>query len=140
MCLEEGCDSKGTDRRTFLTGATAALAGGMALQAEVGQAPQPVTRVLDNPGKLAEAAEAYEPSSGRVLQVLTDQPGIQFYSSNFLDGTITGKDGKVYNRRFALCLETQHFPDSPNHPKFPTTELKPGQKFHTTTIFRFSSR
>lgn len=96
--------------------------------------------VLDNSGKLSEAAEAYEPSSGRVLQVLTDQPGIQFYSSNFLDGTITGKDGKVYNRRSALCLETQHFPDSPNHPKFPTTELKPGQKFHSTTIFRFSTR
>jgi aldose 1-epimerase len=96
--------------------------------------------VLDNSGKLSEAAEAYEPSRGRVLQVLTDQPGIQFYSSNFLDGTITGKDGKVYNRRSALCLETQHFPDSPNHPKFPTTELKPGQKFHSTTIFRFSTR
>jgi len=96
--------------------------------------------VLENGGKLAEAAEVYEPSSGRVLQVLTDQPGVQFYTGNFLDGTITGKGGKVYQRRDALCLETQHFPDSPNHPKFPSTELKPGQTFHTVTIFRFSVR
>jgi aldose 1-epimerase len=72
--------------------------------------------------------------------VLTDQPGVQFYTANFLDGTITGKDGKVYQRRGALCLETQHFPDSPNHPKFPTTELKPGQTFHSVTIYRFSTR
>jgi|SRR5579864_2085504 len=96
--------------------------------------------VLENGGKLAEAAEVYEPTSGRVLQVLTDQPGVQFYTGNFLDGSITGKDGKKYQRRDALCLETQHFPDSPNHPKFPTTELKPGQKFHAVTIFRFSTR
>jgi len=95
--------------------------------------------VLDS-GKFSEAAEVYEPSSGRVLQVLTDQPGVQFYTGNFLDGTITGKGGKAYQRRDALCLETQHFPDSPNHPKFPTTELKPGQKFHTVTVFRFSAR
>ncbi len=97
--------------------------------------------VLDSSGgKLAAAAEVYEPSTGRVLQVLTDQPGVQFYTGNFLDGTITGKDGKVYKRRFGLCLETQHFPDSPNHPKFPSTELKPGQKYHTVTIYRFSAR
>lgn len=96
--------------------------------------------VLDSGGKLSEAAEVYEPSSGRVLQVLTDQPGVQFYTGNFLDGTITGKDGKVYGHRAALCLETQHFPDSPNHPKFPSTELKPGHKYHTVTIFRFSAR
>jgi len=96
--------------------------------------------VLENSGKLSEAAEVYEPSTGRVLQVLTDQPGIQFYSANFLDGTIKGKGGIAYQRRSALCLETQHFPDSPNHPKFPSTELKPGQRFHTVTIFRFSTR
>ena len=96
--------------------------------------------VLENGGKLAEAAEVYEPSSGRVLQVLTDQPGIQFYTANFLDGTITGKDGKVYQRRGALCLETQRFPDSPNHPKFPTGELKAGQTFRSVTIFRVSAR
>ena len=96
--------------------------------------------VLDSGGKFSEAAEVYEPSSGRVLQVLTDQPGVQFYTGNFLDGTITGKDGKVYGRRSGLCLETQHFPDSPNHPKFPSTELKPGRKYHTVTIYRFSAR
>jgi aldose 1-epimerase len=96
--------------------------------------------VLDSGGKFSEAAEVYEPSSGRVLQVLTDQPGVQFYTGNFLDGTIIGKGGKAYPRRDALCLETQHFPDSPNHPKFPTTELKPGRKYHTITVFRFSAR
>jgi aldose 1-epimerase len=97
--------------------------------------------VLDNAnGKLAEAAELYEPDSGRVLRVLTDQPGIQFYSGNFLDGTIKGKGGMAYQHRTGLCLETQHFPDSPNHPSFPSTELKPGKKFHSVTVFNFSSR
>jgi aldose 1-epimerase len=97
--------------------------------------------VLDSGGgRLAEAAEVYEPTTGRVMQVWTDQSGVQFYTGNFLDGTITGKDGKVYQQRSALCLETQHFPDSPNHPNFPSTELKPGQKYHTVTIYRFSAR
>jgi aldose 1-epimerase len=97
--------------------------------------------VLDSGGgKLAEAAEVYESSTGRVMQVWTDQPGVQFYTGNFLDGSITGKGGKVYQHRYALCLETQHFPDSPNHPSFPSTELKPGQRYHTVTIYRFSSR
>jgi len=97
--------------------------------------------VLDsNGGKLAEAAELYDPTSGRVLKVLTDQPGIQFYSGNFLDGSIKGKGGKPYELHAALCLETQHFPDSPNHPDFPTTELKPGQRYHTVTVYSFSTR
>jgi aldose 1-epimerase len=96
--------------------------------------------VLNSSGKMAEAAEVYEPSSGRVLEVLTDQPGVQFYTGNFLDGSIKGKGGKVYGHRSGLCLETQHFPDSPNHPNFPSTELKPGQKYHWVTIFRFSAR
>lgn len=97
--------------------------------------------VLDSGGtKLAEAAELYDPTSGRVLKVLTDQPGIQFYSGNFLDGSVRGKGGKPYQQHAALCLETQHFPDSPNHPDFPTTELKPGQHYHTVTIFSFSTR
>jgi aldose 1-epimerase len=97
--------------------------------------------VLDSAGKkFAEAAEVYDPSSGRVLQVLTDEPGVQFYTGNFLDGSLTGKEGKKYVHRAALCLETQHFPDSPNHPKFPSTELKAGQKYHTVTVFRFSAR
>jgi aldose 1-epimerase len=96
--------------------------------------------VLDNKGKFAEAAEAYEPTTGRVLQVMTDQPGTQFYTGNFLDGTITGKDGRVYKYRYGLALETQHFPDSPNHPQFPSTELKPGQHYHTVTVLKFSTR
>jgi aldose 1-epimerase len=97
--------------------------------------------VLDSGGgKLSPAAEVYDPSSGRLMQVLTDQPGVQFYTGNFLDGTITGKEGKIYQQRYALCLETQHFPDSPNHPSFPSTELKPGQKYHSITIYRFSAR
>lgn len=88
-------------------------------------------------GQLVMAARVHEPTSGRVLEVLTDQPGVQFYSGNHLDGTIHGKGGKVYQQRAALCLETQHYPDSPNHPAFPSTELKPGQKFHSTTIYKF---
>ncbi len=98
--------------------------------------------VLDSGGggKLAEAAELYDPGSGRVLQVWTTEPGIQFYSGNFLDGTITGKQGKVYGHRSGLCLETQHFPDSPNQPSFPSTVLKPGHRYHTVTEFRFSTR
>jgi aldose 1-epimerase len=97
--------------------------------------------VLDSGGgKLAEAAELYDPDSGRVLKVLTDQPGIQFYSGNFLNGSIKGKSGKPDELHSALCLETQHFPDSPNHPDFPTTELKPGERYHTMTVFRFSTR
>jgi aldose 1-epimerase len=91
-------------------------------------------------GAVSLAAEAYEPKTGRVLQVLTDQPGVQFYSGNFLDGSITGKAGKVYNLRNGFCLETQHFPDSPNQPKFPSAVLKPGQQYRTTTVFKFSSR
>jgi aldose 1-epimerase len=97
--------------------------------------------VLDGkPGAPFLAAEVYEPTTGRVLQVLTDQPGIQFYSGNFLTGTSKGKGGNTYPRRTGFCLETQHYPDSPNHPKFPTTELKPGQHFASTTIYKFSAR
>jgi aldose 1-epimerase len=99
--------------------------------------------VLEKKGKtdIAQlAAEAFEPTSGRVLEVLTTEPGIQFYTGNSLDGTAHGKGGQIYARRTAFCLETQHFPDSPNHPNFPTTELKPGQTFRSTTILRFSNR
>ena len=97
--------------------------------------------VLDSGGgKLTEAAELYDPGSGRVLKVLTDQPGIQFYTGNFLDGSIKGKGGKPDVRHGALCLETQHFPDSPNHPDFPTTELKPGERYHTVTVYSLSAR
>jgi aldose 1-epimerase len=72
--------------------------------------------------------------------VLTDQPGIQFYTGNFLNGSVKGKSGKSYEFRSALCLETQHFPDSPNHPEFPTTELKAGKRFHSVTVYRLSAR
>lgn len=89
---------------------------------------------------LTLAARVYEATTGRVLEVTTTQPGVQFYSGNFLDGTVTGKAGHVYKRRYGLCLETQHFPDSPNHPDFPTTILKPGQKFHQETVFKFSAK
>lgn len=89
-------------------------------------------------GQLVTAARVHEPSTGRVLEVLTDQPGIQFYSGNHLDGTIHGKGGKVYQQRAGFCLETQHYPDSPNHPAFPSTELKPGQQFQSTTVYKFA--
>ena len=92
------------------------------------------------PGSLRLAAEVFEPSTGRVMQVRTDQPGLQFYTGNFLDGSFKSSAGKVYGKRAAFCMETQHYPDSPNEPKFPTTELKPGQRYHTETIYRFSTR
>src|SRR5438067_311204 len=91
-------------------------------------------------GVLTLAAELYEPKSGRLLEVRTTQPGVQFYTGNFLDGTAHGKEGKVYNYRTGMCLETQHFPDSPNHPDFPSTVLKAGQRFHSTTIYKFSTK
>jgi aldose 1-epimerase len=97
--------------------------------------------VIDGGGnKLTDAAEVYEPTSGRVLRVLTDQPGVQFYTGNFFDGTLQGKGGLVYQKRAGLCLETQHFPDSPHHPNFPTTELRPSDSFHRVTVFSFSTR
>ena len=97
--------------------------------------------VLDHTGgQLAEAAEVYEPATGRVLRVLTTQPGVQFYTGNFLDDTLEGKGGARYIHRGGLCLETQHFPDSPNHPQFPSTELKPGRRYHHVTEFSFSTR
>jgi aldose 1-epimerase len=96
--------------------------------------------VLDHAqGQLTEAAEVYEPTTGRILRVLTTEPGVQLYTGNNLDGSITGKEGRVYKQFFALCLETQHFPDSPNHPNFPTTELKPGRAFHSVTVFQFEA-
>ena len=93
-----------------------------------------------NPGRLRLAATAYEQTSGRVMQVWTTEPGVQFYTGNFLDGTLTGKSGKIYPRRSGFCLETQHYPDSPNQPSFPTTTLKKGATYKSTTIYRFSSR
>ena len=90
-------------------------------------------------GRLALAAKVREPVTGRVMEVYTTEPGIQFYSGNFLNGTITGKGGAVYHKRSGLCLETQHFPDSPNQPDFPSTVLKPGETYQTTTIYKFTA-
>lgn len=94
--------------------------------------------VLNKPDSgLTHAAHVLEPISGRIMDVYTDQPGVQFYTGNFLDGTLHGKDGVVYGFRYALCLETQHFPDSPNHANFPSTVLRPGDEFHSKTVFVF---
>ena len=89
---------------------------------------------------LSKVAVAYEPTSGRGMEVSTTEPGVQFYSANFLDGSEKGKGGQAYGFRSAFCLETQHFPDSPNQPSFPSTTLKPGQQYESTTIFKFFAR
>ena len=86
---------------------------------------------------LLPAARVVDPKSGRTLDVATTEPGLQFYTGNFLDGTVKGKGGTVYKRRTAFCLETQHYPDSPNKPNFPSTILQPGQEYHSRTLFRF---
>jgi aldose 1-epimerase len=91
----------------------------------------------DSSGALRLAARAYDPSSSRTLEVFTTQPGIQFYSGNFLDGSLTGKGGVVYQKHAGFCLEPQHFPDSPNHPNFPSTVLQPGEEYKQVTTFRF---
>ena len=89
-------------------------------------------------GGMTLAARVYEPASGRVMEIKTTEPGIQFYSGNFLDGSITGKGGKVYNKHYGFCLETQHFPDSPNKPGFPSAILNPGKKYTSETVITFS--
>ncbi|HWZ96768.1 MAG TPA: aldose epimerase family protein [Candidatus Dormibacteraeota bacterium] len=94
----------------------------------------------EKPAGLSFAARVEEPTTGRVLEVWTTEPGVQFYTANFLDGTVHGKGGIAYGHRTAFCLETQHFPDSPNKPSFPSTMLSPGQKYHTTTIYKFSTK
>jgi aldose 1-epimerase len=88
-------------------------------------------------GGLQPAARVVEPMTGRTLEIATTEPGIQFYSGNFLDGTITGKGGHIYAHRSGLCLETQHFPDSPNHPDFPSTVLRPGEDYRSQTVYTF---
>jgi len=97
--------------------------------------------VLNKPDAgMALAARVHEKSSGRVMEVLTTEPGLQFYSGNFLNGTNVGKGSKTYEYRFGFCLETQHFPDSPNKPEFPSTVLLPGQRYSTATTYRFSAK
>jgi len=94
--------------------------------------------VLTSDGsELTLAASVLEPTTGRVMEVLTTEPGVQFYAGNFLDGSLTGKNGELYNRRYGFCLETQRYPDSPNRPEFPTAVLRPGEKYRTTTVYRF---
>ena len=90
--------------------------------------------------KLKRQISVYEPTTGRYMEIFTDQPGVQFYSGNFLDGSIKGKKGIVYKHRYALVLESQHFPDSPNHPNFPSTILEPGETYHTVTVIKFGSK
>ena len=94
----------------------------------------------DSADSLALAATLHDPSNGRVMSVYTTEPGIQFYSGNFLDGSITGKQKVVYNKRQGLCLETEHFPDSPNQKSFPSVILKPGETYSTQTVYAFSSK
>jgi aldose 1-epimerase len=95
--------------------------------------------VVNKPlGKLGLVARVTESTTGRVMEVLSTEPGVQFYTGNFLDGSITGKGGWVYQLRNGLCFEPQHYPDSPNHPQFPSAELKPGQTYQSTIIYRFS--
>jgi aldose 1-epimerase len=96
------------------------------------------TFVLGPSGTFKHAARVFDPRSGRVLDVHTTQPGIQFYTANGLDGTLHGKGGMPCVRYGALCLEAHHFPDSPNQPAFPTTVLRPGDVFHQRTVYRFS--
>ena len=97
--------------------------------------------VLDSQtGKLALAATVFEPTTGRTMEVWTEEPGLQFYCGNFLDGTNVGKSGRPYKFRNGFCLETQHYPDSPNQPAFPSTILRPGQKYQTSTIYKFSAK
>jgi aldose 1-epimerase len=97
--------------------------------------------VLNPPHTLTHAAVVVtDPASGRTLTVYTTEPGVQFYTGNFLDGTLTGRSGQPYVQYDGFCLETQHFPDSPNHPKFPSTTLRPGETYHTTTVFQFTAK
>jgi aldose 1-epimerase len=90
------------------------------------------------PGELGLQARVYEPTTGRVMEVLSDEPGLQFYAGNFLDGSIKGKGGVAYQIHTGFCMEPQHYPDSPNKPQFPTTELKPGQTYKNVIIYKFS--
>ena len=91
-------------------------------------------------GGFTKAAEAFDSKSGRVLEVATTEPGVQFYTGNFLDGKLLGKGNKAYGKRYAFCLETQHYPDSPNKPQFPSTVLRPGEEYKSRTVWKFSAR
>lgn len=96
--------------------------------------------LIGEAGKMKPAATVYEPESGRFMEVSTTEPGVQFYTGNFLNGKLTGKGNVTYEQRYGLCLETQHFPDSPNQPNFPSVELNPGEVYQTTTVYKFSTK
>ncbi|HET9385316.1 MAG TPA: hypothetical protein VFO67_09225, partial [Gemmatimonadales bacterium] len=98
-----------------------------------------LTRSTGGGDTLTLAARVEEPSSGRVLEIFTTEPGLQFYSGNFLDGTLHGKGGVVYRHRYGFVMETQHFPDSPNQAAFPSTILRPGQQYRSRTVFKFGT-
>ena len=108
-------------------------------QLELGNGYDHTWIINGRPGTLRFAAAAHEPSTGRMMEVWTTEPGMQFYTGNFLDGTLTGKAGKPYPRRSGFCFETQHYPDAPNQPSFPTTTLRPGATYRSTTIYKFRS-
>jgi len=143
------------DATLIPTGELASVAGtpfdfrkATAIGARIGQKDEQLVRgggydhnfVLNRKGTgLARVIRVAEPTSGRVMDVSTTEPGVQFYSGNFLDGSITGKSGHVYRHRYGLCLETQHFPDSPNHPSFPSTILRPGEEYRSKTVLAFST-
>lgn len=93
--------------------------------------------ILNQASGMHTAATVYEPTTGRTMEVRTTEPGLQFYTGNFLDGTLRGKNGTVYGKHAGFCMETQHFPDSPNQPKFPSTILQPGQTLQSTTTYTF---
>ena len=144
------------DETLIPTGELALVAGtpfdfrqATAIGARIEQADEQLTRgkgydhnwVLNRSGDgMSPAASAFEPQSGRTLDISTTEPGIQFYSGNFLDGTLMGKGGRPLAHRSGFCLETQHYPDSPNHPTFPSTVVRPGTPYHTTTVFKFGAR
>ncbi|MBP7950901.1 MAG: galactose mutarotase [Verrucomicrobiales bacterium] len=142
-----------TDDTMIPTGEIRAVAGTpldftkpQVIGARIGDAYKPLQQgkgydhnFIINGSGLRSAAKARDPKSGRTLEVLTDTPGVQLYTANFLDGTLRGKGGATYPHRGAFCLETQHFPDSPNHPDFPSTTLRPGETYRQTCIFRFGA-
>ena len=110
-------------------------------QVQIGKTGYDHNWVIDKaPGKLGWMAKVYDPASGRMMEVLSTEPGLQFYSGNFLDGTNVGKNGKAYQFRTGFCMEPQHFPDSPNHANFPSVVLKPGETYTNTIIYRFSAK
>jgi aldose 1-epimerase len=139
-----------TDSTLIPTGVLAAVAGtpfdftaAHRIGERIGQVPGGYDinyKLRNTTGTFVKAAEVYEPVSGRLLEVFTTEPGVQFYSGNFLDGSITGFKGVRYEKHFGFCLETQHYPDSPNQPAFPNVVLKPGETYRQLTVYKFSIR